>query len=134
MSAFRLSKHDIEQRMEHVANLNNAFGVLSTAIDTYNAQVEDLQGAVTEALEAYNNALNDARSWCEDIASAAESAYDEKSEKWQEGEKGQEASEFKDAWQGVYLDDVEVTFPDALETPDVSHANDIEELPEEAGQ
>lgn len=49
-----------------------------------------------EVFMEYQTALGDARDVIDVIAAEAESYYDEKSEKWQEGEKGESYSEWMD--------------------------------------
>ena len=73
--------------------LREAKDKLVIAIDEYNAATTDPRAAVESALKEYNEALAEAKGFAEDIANEAESEFDNKSEKWQEGDRGQAVSE-----------------------------------------
>jgi DNA repair exonuclease SbcCD ATPase subunit len=67
------------------------------AIDEFNSWLEEARDSdLSEAFEAYKEAITDGRDVMEEIASEAENYYDDKSEKWQEGEKGEAYGEWRD--------------------------------------
>jgi hypothetical protein len=132
MPAFNLSKQDAERRDGYLNDLRTHAAQIEDALSEYNATVATALPALQSAVDDYNNTLALARGWCEDIATAAEDAIDAKSEKWQAGENGQAAIEYRDHWQGIALDDLEVEWPEPFEIETPNHADDLEALPSEA--
>jgi hypothetical protein len=68
----------------------------------------------TVAQDAYNEAVADANAWLGEIASEIDDYISERSEKWQDSERGQAYR----AWHEVFtaeLEDVELDEPDVLE-------------------
>ena len=133
--AFNLDKQDKARREKLAEELADMRGKLQDAISVYNAAVEAAKAPVLEALEKYNEVVEEARGFVEDIANTADGVFDDRSEKWREGDKGQEAREWIDAWQNEPFDAIEITFPDELELPDdeSDHDGRLENLPEGAG-
>jgi outer membrane murein-binding lipoprotein Lpp len=131
---FKLDKQEIARRAKLQEELVELRGKLEDAVSTYNAAVSELQTPVNEALEKYNAAVEEARGFVFDIANQADSDINEKSEKWQEGDKGQAAMEWKDAWASEEFNEVEIEFPDELSLPDeeFDHDGRLENLPEAA--
>ena len=132
--AFKLDKQDTARRDKLVEELRDGRGVLEDAVSTFNAAVEELKAPLLAALEKYNEIVEEARGFVEDIASTADGQFDDKSEKWQEGDKGQAARNWIDAWQNEPFDALEIAFPDELTLPDeeTDHDGRLENLPEEA--
>lgn len=130
--AFKLSKQDTQRKAGYVEDLEKAWGELGQAIATYNAEAEKLRAPVEAAVTRYNEVLGEARGFVEDVASQADSDFDEKSEKWQESDKGEAASEYRDAWQNIELDDLTLDWPDAFGIQDPDHVCELGELPVEA--
>ena len=128
--AFKLTKHDAARRAEHVEKLTEAAAKLED--DVFNAGFEQLRGPLTAALAEYNSVLAEARGFAEDIASQADSELDEKSERWRDGDRGQAAVAFKDEWEGLALDELELELPDEARLPDEDHAAVLEGAPTEA--
>src|SRR5262245_48455400 len=131
MADFKLSKAEIDRRQELVDQLTELRGKLEDAVSEFNSKVEELKAPVTSALEAYNEALGEARSFAEDIASEGDSARDQKSDKWQESERGEASRGWVEEWQNVSLDDIEIEFADDLPFDAPSHAEDLDGLPVE---
>lgn len=105
--AFKLDKKQLKAKAEFIDRLTAAAEEVKVAVNTYNEILEDVRTFVTEIHEQ----------WDSDIS--------EKSERWQEGDAGQAASDLKDTWEGADLED--------LDTPDVAHADTLQELADEAG-
>lgn len=130
--AFKLDKKELERKAGLVEALNEQAGKLDDALATYNAEAGLLWDKLQFEIEAYNEIVAEARGFAEDIANAATEEYDNKSEKWQEGERGQAASEWKDAWENNELDEIEVEKPEEITMDDPDHGAKLEQLPEEA--
>jgi hypothetical protein len=132
--AFKLDKQEIARRERLVGELTEARGKLQDAVSVFNAAVEELKAPLLAALESYNEVIEETRGFVEDIASAADGQFDDKSEKWQEGDKGQQVREWIDAWQNEPFDAIELSFPEelALEDEESDHDGRLENLPEAA--
>ena len=61
---------------------------LTETIDAYNTAMIPLWDAIEAAVEEYNGKVSDLKSIYEGIADDARTYYDERSERWQEGETG----------------------------------------------
>lgn len=85
--------------------------VIEKAVAEVQAKIADLNAIIEEA-----NAVR------EEIENDAQSYYDEKSEKWQEGDRGSAFSEWKDAWSNEVEEIEEIT----VESIDV-----LDNVPEE---
>ncbi len=126
-----LGKAESTEKSGRTDELRAAAEKLTAVIEAFNLLVEGARAPVECALEAYNAVLSDARDFCEGIAADQQSFMEEKSEKWQEGDRGQAFQSWLDEWSGVELSDVEIEFPDGVEEPDLPHADAIEGLPDE---
>jgi len=129
---FKLTKAQLEQRAAFVERLNDASTKIEEAVDAFNAQVAEEKATVEAAVTAYNEILSEVREFAGDIATQADQDISDKSEKWQEGERGQAAVEFKDAWEGLSLDDIEVEYPEELSIEEPNHADELDGSTEEA--
>ena len=112
--AFKLDKGDTARKVKLVEELQEARGELEDAVSVYNAAVAELKAPLDAAVEKYNDVLEEARGFAEDIGNTADGEFDDKSEKWQEGERGQAAREWIDARQQAAFDAYEIEYPDEL--------------------
>lgn len=119
-----ISKDDSKRRDSLTATLNTEFAklqdshnVLLEAVAKYNADVE-----------AFNEKLQEARGFCDDIANEIDNYISDKSDKWQEGERGEAYGAWRDEWQNVDITDIE-TIADP-EAPDFD-ADILDSLPVE---
>jgi glutaredoxin 2 len=98
----------------------------STLIEEINAAVEEAKGKVDDLMGKLNEKRQEAADLMEEKASDAESYFDEKSEKWQEGDNGQVYSEWKDRLRQI-ADDLGTEMDD-LEWPEVDEPDWLAEL------
>lgn len=124
-----LSKTDMKIKADLTTKIHDARAKLEDAVAVFNnmqiAALADLNREVT----SYNEVLNELQSFAEGIAAQIEEAYDSKSEKWQESEKGQALSEFKDAWDAFVPEEVAEFEVEDVEL-DADHPEEFEQLPE----
>lgn len=132
--AFRLTRAEIKQRDELADKLDEAAEALKSAVEAFNARLEEVTQDVSSALETYNEAVAEARSFMEDVASERQLEWEDKSERWQEGERGQAAQEWISAWESDPPEDVEIDVPEGIDEPDLAHAEALRDLPEEMDQ
>jgi hypothetical protein len=130
--AFKLSKSEAARRDELARALAEKADALRAKIEGYNDAMAKCWEAVACAVEEYNYALADARSFVEEVHTQRQGEYDDKSERWQEGERGEAAAAWLGEWEQPDLDDVELGEPEPVEEPDLEHAEALENLPEAA--
>jgi len=130
--AFKLTQAEAKRRDELVEALQKAQGELDDAVSEYNEKSQEIRGPVEEAVSAYNAVVEEAHDFAEDVASDGDTAFDEKSEKWQEGERGEAARSWIDEWQNADFNEIEINWPDDLEIEAPGHAGNLEALPTEA--
>lgn len=94
MAKFGFDKEARKRRDDIQEAINTAFNEMEDAVAGYLAAIEPLVAEVNAKVVAYNEALERARGFLEDEASSAQEAFDEKSERWQEGDKGQAVGEW----------------------------------------
>lgn len=127
----KLSKTDEEKRQDYINGLNEQKLKVAEAIDEYNAVAREAFAKVKDAVSDYNAILLNVDEWHAGINGDQQNYYDERSEKWQEGEKGQAYEGWKQQWEDIALDEIELDEPDDFEVPEMEHANELEALPGE---
>ncbi|MFP3443222.1 hypothetical protein R0K18_36360, partial [Pantoea sp. SIMBA_133] len=60
-----------------------------------------------ERIDAYNEQLEEARGFAEDMVSEIDSYMSDRSERWQDGDTGPAYSDWKSEWENVALDELE---------------------------
>ena len=135
---FESVKGDCTDAADALTNAIDEFnGKVETVVETANAEIEELYKTVESALSEYNDAVTEAKAICEETNGDQESYFDERSERWQEGERGEAYREWADSWENAAseCDAVDASAPapleavaiDATETP---HEG-LDELPTE---
>ena len=125
----KLDKAAIAERDAVCASLREKYSTLETAVDEFNFVLEQAWDKVDSALTAYNEAVGEANSWREGIAGDMQTYFDERSEKWQEGDKGQEYASWKQQFEEE-LQDADLPKPEKLELQIDDAAEILEQLPE----
>ena len=131
---FKLTKQDLARRAAIISDLREAYTTLEAAVAEYNEKIAALAEPVTQALANYNEAVAAAQGFREDIVSQADEDISSKSEKWQEGEKGSAASEWKDEWESADIEELSLDLPaeDGISLDDADAADTLEGLAEES--
>lgn len=134
--SFKLDKKEREQRDELVDKLRTAWGEVEAHIDHYNEEVNNILADVNEAIGKYNAVVAEAKQFVEDVHSQAEQDFGERSEKWQEGEKGQQVQEWITSWESLAsdLDDLEERELEELDSDEPEHAQMLEDIEAESEQ
>jgi chromosome segregation ATPase len=123
----KLTKKQQAEKADHAQTIRKKHEALEQAVAAYNTAMREQRAKVEEALNDLNGAITDAESWREEIANAQEEYYDNKSEKWQEGDKGNAYSSWKDEWGNEFEQMEEIEFPE-LEVPECDLPDTIENL------
>lgn len=131
MAQFQLTREQSANLTKLVEDLQTAKAKISEAVDKYNESVSELRAPVEVVVTEYNEILGEVRTLCNTVANKAQDAVDEKSESWQDSDRGQSAIEWQLAWEGIELDDVDYQWPDELTIESPQHDQDLQDLPEE---
>lgn len=131
--AFSLSKKEQTELANHSSTITEQRSKAEDAIRVYNDAIAAAHSALAEVLEGYNGALEAARSFLEDVHSEADSAFSDKSDKWQEGERGEATRTWIDAIEEAKdaMDPIELDEPEALDESEVlgeDHSTAIDDI------
>jgi len=121
-----LSKDHEQRRSDLVRQFTEEYEKLTDIITDINALIDEkLNGQV----DTVNGILAEMRDLHEEITDAQQEFYDDKSEKWQESDTGENYQDWMSVWQGAPPpDDIEPY--ETLEEPDIADADDeFENLP-----
>lgn len=111
-----------KQQQEEQENLVNR--LLSQKED-----VEDAFNRLKDEIEAYNEIVQEAEGWRSDIVGEMDAYYEDRSEKWQEGDTGSAYFDWKSEWENEELSEI-----DAPSEPDMDQAETLDNLSVEPGQ
>jgi hypothetical protein len=100
---------------EAQGDLADACSDIRAAMTTYEEIKAEFEAKVAEIVAEANAARDKAYGILDEAASDAESYYDERSEKWQEGDRGSAYSDWKDALRSL-ADQIE----DEIEAPEIA--------------
>jgi hypothetical protein len=127
----RLTKEHRAAYENHKETLEELRSNACDAVETYNYELECLDSPAP-ALEALNEAIGEFNSWVTEVQEQMRGYFDERTEGWQEGEKGEQYQAWIDSLD-YEVDDVD-TEPDApteMDEPEIE-ITEIAESPEEA--
>lgn len=125
--AFKLTKTQETEWKNLIEIAQDRMHTLNAAIEEYNEHVVWTE-RVLPALEQYNSALASLKECSEAIAAVWQTEFDERSEKWQESERGGQVSELIQAWEALDFEEPEIDEPDDI--PEVDDVlGEAEELP-----
>jgi peptidoglycan hydrolase CwlO-like protein len=128
----KLSKDQEKQRDALIESLRAQQSKLEDAVSQFNQTMTAAWVKVEAAIEEYNGIAADAEAFREDVASEQESYMEEKTERWQEGKRGQAYQEWRDAW-SERLEPIEIDEPEELSAPELDHADKLEAMPSDPG-
>ena len=129
----KFTKAQIDEKAKHREDVAKAHAALTDAIDAFNAAKAEAWAKVEAAQTEYRDAVSAANEWRDNLHGDAQSYFDERSEKWQEGDAGQQYSAWLDTIGTEFDESDEIDEPEDLEAPeDVSES--IEQLPEAADE
>lgn len=131
----KLSKSEERLRQELVAELKASGKLVDYRFSELLGLLKHITNDVNEAIRAYNAALLKAKVFTEAIAETFRESYDEKSDSWKEGDRGQEADAFISEWESIDWDqikEVAVLEPELEEPEALKLAEALESLPSES--
>lgn len=92
--AFKLTKEEILERNALLADM------------------KDAKDALDSSVQIYNQALDKTREFIEKTRERMQNEFDEKSEAWQQGDKGAAVAEMLASWDEVNPEDVDIDLED----------------------
>lgn len=132
--AFKLTKQENNRRMLLRDNIRDARLVLDEVIEKQVAIMQNAQAALNAAIADYNELVDEAYGFVEDIHSEREGEYDDRSERWQEGERGEAAAtwlseleEVRDSLTGIEPVEFDLTMEELTD-----HSEILDDMPEGA--
>lgn len=124
MASHRLETSEVGMKEELIKNLNDQIEILET-LQNENVPFDD--NRVITARSLFSVTAAEATSFVEDTASRLRSEWDDKSERWQESDRGSEVDDFISTWESA-----EINFEDEVtENPDLEMFRGIVEALEE---
>lgn len=129
--AFEFSKTEAAMVNGAVIALREKSAAVQAAVEAFNATVHEELSALNTLVGEYNTELTSIRETIESIHSEAQSEFDDKSERWQEGERAESVQEWMNELESIELDDAEEYEVEPLADFDPAHASALEELPAE---
>jgi hypothetical protein len=90
--AFKADKYTLKTRDTMVLALKEKREEMDAALEAYNAAISPLSADLRTAIDEYNSILFDVRAFVEEFATEMQSEFEERSERWQEGERGEVVS------------------------------------------
>jgi uncharacterized protein YukE len=114
----RLTKDQIEQHSQISTDLHAAHEAVQSAVAEFNAKVAAAYAELEPHVSDFNSEVEKANSFMGEVYADQESFYDEKSEKWQEGDAGEAYRSWMEQWEQV-IEEMELDVPEELGEPDV---------------
>jgi vacuolar-type H+-ATPase subunit H len=122
--AFKLTSKEDARKSELEAELEQAVGAVEDARNELQEEIAKLIADFNEKhVDPLNTKLEEAHGFVEDIVNERQGEYDDKSERWQDGERGQSAQSWLQEWESsmgeleameqVEVPEVYITIPDA---------------------
>jgi hypothetical protein len=99
-------------------------------IDAMSEPLAEMVSQVNDLIREYNEIVTEANGVLEDITSEVTNAIDEKSERWQESERGEAIISWRDELENAQMEEVEEIEVPAM--PTLDHDGQLENVPEEA--
>lgn len=112
--AFKITKAE-EKRIAEIA------GRLSAKFDGINAIIEKMKSEIDDELVEYNEIREELRGVLEDIHSEKESEYEDKSDNWREGDRGEATYSWIEGLSDImneFADDLELDLDLEIDKPD----------------
>jgi len=113
----KLSKEQVSAVTATIESCSEIQQKIERLIEGYNQRVEEFNDALQPVLDEYNEKVAAIREIYQEAANDAQSYFDERSDTWQEGEKGEVYAEWINQLENVDLEDLEVEVPDRLDEP-----------------
>src|SRR5262245_24322994 len=111
----KLTRAENARKLGLIADLQEAKNELGEAVMALNIMLDAARGRVEDALAHYNQMLREADAWRDEIVQDWQAEWDDKSERWQESDAGQEARSQIDDLENMDLDELELDLPQEVD-------------------
>lgn len=130
----KLSKIMLTERGNICDRLRAAFEAMEQAVATYNEAMAAQWSAVKATTQTYNAVVAEANAWQEDVVSAMQEYIAERSNKWQDSERGHAYLDWQEEYESNDLEEIALDQPVPLElsVDDYDQADLLEGLTEES--
>jgi DNA repair ATPase RecN len=118
---------ELVQLSEKLRTIGNE---LTAEIVAFNDEISRRWQEIESLVESYNESVQQVNEVRESVHSDMDSYYTDRSEKWQEGEAGQNYQSWMEAWADD-LPEIAVEQPDEIEEPSLEASDLIDDLPGE---
>jgi hypothetical protein len=106
--AFKLTKTQQSKINEMAGALREKQEQINAIVAATNEEIQKLvANDIAPLIEEYNKLLEDTNEFIQDIATTFRGEFDDKSEAWQEGDRGAAVAEFIEAFEAVSIEEVE---------------------------
>lgn len=101
---------------------------LNRAIADYNDRLAELRSKLEDYINDCDGAISDLRNFVEAVRDEAQSEYDDKSDTWRDGDKGQAVLDWINTFDSISLEDVDLDLPDDIAEVEIDSLDEIEAL------
>lgn len=129
--AFKLTKDQLATKKRLLEDYSNASTELESAFEDTNNKISEAIDDADAARKKYNNVIEEINAFVDEVANDFRGEFDDKSEGWQGGDKGQEVDSFIGNWEGFGLEKLEDLDDIKLELPELSGDDPFEDLEDE---
>lgn len=124
----RLSKAQQTTHETISAKLSGAREDLKGAVATFNDKVAALFAEIVQPeVDAFNAAQTEANEFLQEVHEEMESFYEERSDKWKEGDAGSAYEDWKSSWE-MEIEELELEEPPTYDEPEVNGVDEFEGL------
>lgn len=125
--AFKIDKKDQKRISDLAGALDAQRREIDAMIEDANSQLAEALGNINLKIASYNETLEEARGVIDDIHSQADSDFSDKSENWQEGERGETTRAWIEHLESIRDDDLTDIDEFSIEDELVSYGDDVED-------
>ena len=132
--AWRLTRDQMKERDRFIERLNKAYEEVERSVSDANESMHAILEKVNVDIQEYNAVAEEAKAFVQGLADTFRSDFDDKSERWQESDRGQEIVGWIETFEEAEIEELtEASLPD-LDMADVGDnaASSLEELEEVA--
>lgn len=128
----KLSKEQLTQKEALGYELTTNSQAVYDAVDNFRTLMDEAWGKVQDAIDRFNETVQNVNAFKSDIVSEMEGYRDEKPEKWLESKKGELYQSWINEWEYLDLEEIEIEQP-TIETPDsdLVDSSVLDNLPDE---
>jgi hypothetical protein len=116
----KLTKEQLVVIEAAISECDIASTEIQVMVDEYNSFIGDWKDAIEKNISEYNGKLSALSGVYEQASDEAQKYYDERSETWQNSEKGEEYASWINQLEtvGSDLEDLDIEVPDTIDDPD----------------